>query len=82
MNSTRHERAVHSMKAQVPAFHACRCHGRGTSASTKPRKDRTGKSGKVGSSERMMIVVRSMAEGSSKRPSHEDASFITVLPFG
>lgn len=41
--------AVQIMYAQVPTFHACKCHGRGIKTKTKLRNAKMGKSGYVGS---------------------------------
>lgn len=49
MNSTKHDNDAQIIKAHVPEFQAWRCHGKGIRATTKPRKDRTGKRGYVGS---------------------------------
>lgn len=44
-NSMRQATAVHSIKAQVPEFHAWMCHGRGIQQRMKPRNEKIGKSG-------------------------------------
>ncbi|KAF8830004.1 hypothetical protein HHX47_DHR2000356 [Lentinula edodes] len=49
MNSTRQKAPTQIMNAQVPEFHACKCHDNGTTLSTNARKANIGKSGKVGS---------------------------------
>lgn len=44
-NCKRQANAVHAMYMQVPAFHACKCHGSGMMTKTKPKKANIGKSG-------------------------------------
>ena len=57
MNSTKHESDVQIIKAHVPVFQACRCHGKGMSETRKPRNAIIGKRGKVGSVDRIAGFV-------------------------
>jgi len=58
MNATRQEREDHNIKAQVPEFQACKCHGKGIKATTNPRKDIIEKNGYVGSFELGIVESR------------------------